>query len=226
MKYFDISLPLQEGMVAWPGDTRFGREESRGKAIVSKIIMSSHTGTHIDAPKHFLFDRGGVDSIALEKLIGKCRVIEIKFSPVRSSISLLPEEGLGEVGEERSKRNQISVSDLKKFHIKAGDKILLKTRNSKLISRPQFTSNYVSLALNAAKYLAAKKISLVGIDYYGIEAKSAPGHPVHKTLLRAGIVILEGLDLSQIKPGDYRLAALPLRIKKADGSPARVILWK
>lgn len=202
MKYYDISLPLHEGMIVWPGDTKFERKESRGTAITSRLNLSTHTGTHIDAPKHFLFDKSGVDSIALEKFVGKCLVIGIRPASL------------------------IQISDLKKFQIKKGDRILLKTRNSQLLARKHFTADYVSLSLEAAQYLSRKKISLIGIDYYGIEAKAAPGHPVHKALLAAGIVIVEGLNLSQVKPGKYLLAALPLKIKSGDGSPARAILWK
>ena len=216
MKYFDISLPLKEGMTVWPGDKPFKRTENKTTAITSRLDLSTHTGTHIDAPRHFLFNKQGVDSIVLNKLIGKCRVIEIKF----------PSPGAGEGSRERSRSNQlIRISDFVKFKIRPHDKILFKTRNSKLLRLKKFTADYVSLSLEAAKYLATKKIDLVGIDYYGIEAKSASGHPVHKTLLKAGIVIVEGLDLSKVKPGNYNLAALPLKIVGADGSPARVILF-
>lgn len=228
-KFFDISLPLHGGMIVWPGDTKFERQESRGTAIVSKLTLSTHTGTHIDAPRHFLFDKGGVDEIAIGKLIGKCKVIEIK-SPSRGTSVFSPParggDGEGVGGGRLKSNNQVQISDIKRFNIRAGDRILFKTRNLVLLAKKQFTADYVSLALDAAKYLAAKKISLVGIDYFGIEAKSAPGHPVHKTLLRAGIVILEGLNLSKVKPGNYNLAALPLKIKNGDGSPARVVLWK
>ena len=200
--FFDLTLSLQDDAIAWPGDTRFERVEKRGTAIVSKLTMSTHTGTHVDAPRHFLFNKTGIDSIALSKLIGKCRVIEIK-----------------------TQSSKIKIQDIK-FKISEGDKILFKTRNTRLLNRKIFTADYVSLGLDAAKYLARKKIDLVGIDYFGIEAKSAPGHPVHKTLLRAGIVIVEGLDLSKIKPGVYNLASLPLKIRAGDGSPARVVAWK
>lgn len=217
MTFIDISLPLQKGMVVWPADRPFKRTENRGTAITSRLELSTHTGTHIDAPRHFLFNKPGVDSIPPSKLIGKCKVIEILF----------PSPGAGEGLRERSRSNQlIQISDLVKFKIKAGDKILFKTRNSRLLKLKKFTSDYVSLSLAAAKYLAAKKIDLVGIDYYGIEAKSAPGHPVHKALLGAGIVNVEGLDLSKVKPGNYNLAVLPLKIIGADGSPARAILWR
>ena len=202
MKYYDISLVLDEKTISWPGDTKFSRIEKRGTSIDSKVIISTHTGTHIDAPKHFLFDLGGVDAISLKKMVGPARVLEIKG------------------------KNLISKEMLQKFNIKKGERILFKTRNSGLYKLGKFTSDYVSLSLDGARYLAGKKISLVGIDYFGIEAKSSPGHPVHKTLLGAGIVNVEGLDLSKIKPGKYNLAALPLKIRAGDGSPARVVLWK
>lgn len=200
-KIIDISLPLKQGMIAWPGDTSFSREEHRGTAIVSKLTMSSHSGTHIDAPRHFLFSRFGVDKLALDKLVGPARVAASKA------------------------KNLISLEEVKKLNPRAGQRILFKTRNAKLYGK-KFTANYVSLSLEAAKYLASRKISLIGADYYGIEAKSAPGHPVHKTLLRAAVIIVEGLDLRKVKPGRYQIAALPLRLLGADGSPARVMLWK
>ncbi len=202
MKFFDVSLPLRKGMIVWPGDIGFQIKEQRGSGIVSHLNFSTHTGTHIDAPKHFLFSRPGVDRILPTKLIGKCKVIRI------DDVRL------------------IEPKHLRSLRISRHDKILFQTENRNLLKLKKFTANYVSLSLKGAKYLVSKKIDLVGIDYYGIEAKSAPGHPVHKSLLRAGIVIVEGLDLSKIRPGKYNMAALPLKITRGDGSPARVVLWK
>lgn len=202
MKYWDISLDLDNATIAWPGDTRFVRIEKRGSGIVSQLVMSTHTGTHVDAPRHFLFDKSGVDAIALSKLIGPARVLAVKS------------------------KNLIMPADLLPHKIKKGERILLKTGNSSLYNLGRFNAHYVSLSVEAAEYLAALKISLVGIDYFGIEAKSAPGHPVHKTLLGAGIANVEGLDLSRVKPGSYNLAVLPLKIVAADGAPARAVLWK
>lgn len=219
MKFLDISLPLHEGMVVWPGDASFERKERRGTGIVSGLKLSTHTGTHIDAPKHFLFDKAGVDRIAPSKLIGKCRVIEVRPLPFS-----LPRPGEGREGSKPG--NLIKVADIAKFKIKPHDRFLFKTRNSKLLKQKKFTADYVSLSLAAAKFLAAKKIDLVGIDYFGVEAKGAPGHPVHKALLGAGIVIVEGLDLSKVKSGKYNLAVLPLKLIGADGSPARAVLWQ
>ncbi len=188
-------------MVVWPNDTKFSRVESRSSAIVSKIMMSSHTGTHVDAPKHFLFESSGVDRLPLQKLVGPARVVGSRAQSL------------------------ISLAEVKKFKPQRGDKILFKTRNSSLLKQKKFTADYVSLSFEAARYLASKKIDLVGIDYYGIESKSAPGHPVHKELLRTGIVVVEGLDLGKVKPGRYNLVILPLKLIGGDGSPARAILY-
>lgn len=200
-KFIDLSLPLQEGMVIWPGDIKFKREEIKTSSINSRLNISTHHGTHIDAPRHFLFNNRSVEKIDLEKLVGKARIIEV------------------------AAKNLIEVKHLPK-DIKAGDKLLFKTRNSRLLRKKQFDENYVSLSLEAAKHLTQKKIDLVGVDYYGVEAKGASGHPVHKALLKAGIVIVEGLNLQKAKPGVYSLAVLPLRLIGADGSPARAIIWQ
>ena len=199
MQYYDISMPLHPKMVVWANEGKFERKELQfGDAIVSQLSMSTHMGTHIDAPKHFLGKgAGSVDQIAFSRLIGPCRVV--------SGIG-----GIREIG------------------VNKGERILLKTSNSKrrLLQKPRFVTDYEAVDLAAAKYLAKQKIALLGVDYLGVEAKSAPGHPVHKALLRAGVVIVEGLDLSKIKPGRYNLAVLPLRLQGADGSPARAVLWK
>lgn len=202
MRFFDATYPLSKTTVPWPGDTRFGRDENQGTAIVSRLVMSSHSGTHIDAPRHFLFNKGGVDAIALEKLVGPATVARITVFPL------------------------ITLADVKKLRLKKGHRILFKTRNQKLVKKKSFNPDYVSLSPQAARYLASLPVSLVGIDYLGIEAKSAPGHPVHKTLLAKNIVIVEGVNLEKIKPGNYQMAALPLKIKSGDGSPCRVVLWR
>ena len=194
MTFYDISMPLRRDMVVWAGQEKFWRRELQsGEAIVSQLRLSSHTGTHIDAPKHFLGRAAvSVERIAMGKLIGPCRVVE------------------------------------RLENLRPGGRILWKTKNSqrRLLLKKNFTSDYVSLDLAAAKYLAKKKITLIGVDYLGVEAKGSPGHPVHKALLKSGIVVVEGLDLSRVKPGRYNLAVLPLRIRGGDGAPARAVLWK
>ena len=202
MKFYDITIPLSDTTPEWPGDTKYVREERQTSAIVSKITMSSHFGTHIDAPKHFIFTNSSVDKLKLESLVGKFKVFEV-FA-----------------------KTQIELNHISKFTINSGDKIIFKTRNSKFVGKPLFTDDYTSLSLEAAKYLAKKKIALVGIDYFGIEAKSAPGHPVHKALLTKNIIIVEGLNLNTVPAGLYEGAILPLKIIGGDGAPARAVLWK
>ena len=202
MKYYDLTLTISEDSVTWPGDVPFTRNEQVSSAIVSTLHLSSHLGTHIDAPRHFIFDAGGIDKIQPSQLVGKFKVLQLKSKKL------------------------IDESELKKLKINKGDKVLFKTHNSKLIKESKFTADYTSLSLEAANYLAKKGVHLVGTDYFGIEAKSAPGHPVHIELLKKKIVIVEGLNMSAIKPGTYSGAILPLKIKNADGAPARAILWR
>ncbi len=205
-------MSLESGMVTWAGQEKFKRKEIvAGEAIVSLLSMTTHTGTHVDAPKHFLGRKAGsVDKLDLSKLIGPCEVIELP--PHLSS----PSRGEGWEGIFR--------------RLNKGDRVLFKTSNSRrrLLEKKNFVTDYVSLNLEQAKLLAAKKIALVGVDYLGVEAKGSQGrgHPVHKTLLKAGIVVVEGLNLSKIKPGHYNLAVLPLKIVNGDGAPARAILYK
>jgi arylformamidase len=202
MKFYDITVPLSPKTANWPGGVEFKREDIQTSAIVSTLTIRSHYATHVDAPKHFLFDKKSVDQLPLESLVGKYKVFESKAKKL------------------------IEIGEIKKLKINPGDRILFKTRNSKLVTNPVFTSDYVSLSVEAAEYLAKKKIILVGIDYFGIEAKGSPGHLVHKTLLSKNIVIVEGVNLSKIKPGTYNGAILPLKIEGGDGSPARAVLWK
>jgi arylformamidase len=202
MKFYDITVPLSPATANWPGGVEYRREEIVGTAIVSTLTIRSHYATHVDAPKHFLFDKKSIDQLPLNILVGKYKVFALKS------------------------KQQISEADLKPFKINPGDRILFKTRNSTLVTKAAFTRDYVSLSTEAARYLAKKKIALVGIDYFGIEAKGNPGHMVHKTLLSKNIVIVEGVNLSKITPGTYNGAILPLKIEGGDGAPARAILWR
>lgn len=208
MKIYDISVPIKNGMLVWPGDSGVKietlatvRKDGIGE---SRFSFGSHTGTHIDAPSHFL-ERGiSIDKISLEKLIGDCRVVDLT--------------NLGS--------KEILAEDISGLSIKKGERILLKTGNSSLLFGKEFPKKYVYLSLEGAHFLADKKINLVGTDFLGIEKKGNPNHPTHKVLLGAGIVLVEGLDLSEVSGGSYKMFCLPLRIVGADGSPARVILVK
>jgi len=208
MKIYDVSLPIKNNMLVWPGDTGVRiktlatvKKDGIGKSFFS---FGSHTGTHIDAPSHFLDTDLSIDKISPEKLIGDCRVIDLT----------------------NLKKQEISIKDISRFSIKRNDRILLKTGNSSLLFGKEFPKNYVYLSLAGAKFLADKKINLVGTDFLGIEKKGNPNHPTHKALLEAGIVLVEGLDLREVPQGSYQIFCLPLRMVGADGSPARVILVK
>lgn len=180
----------------------YKREERKSSAIVSSITMSSHFGTHMDAPRHFIFTATSVDQIPLSTLVGKFKVFQVKSKQL------------------------IQKKDIERLPIQKGDRVLFKTINSNIITGAKFNPSYVSLSLEAAEYLAKKKISLVGIDYFGIEAKSAPGHPVHMALLSKNIIVIEALNLQKTPPGSYQGAILPLKIENGDGSPVRAVLWK
>ncbi|TSC75542.1 MAG: arylformamidase [Parcubacteria group bacterium Gr01-1014_30] len=202
-KIIDISLPLSEGMVVYPNNPRISIETRKGQtSTLSKIDFGSHTGTHVDAPKH-VFDNGkGVDKIELEKLIGECRVLDM--TKVKESVK---------------------IADFKKANIKKEERILVKTKNSQR-GFTKFYKDYVYLDGEAAEFLAKKGISLFGIDYLSVKKRGGADLRPHTSLLKKGIVIFEGLDLSKMKPGKYFFIGLPLRFVGLDGSPARAVLLK
>jgi len=205
LKLYDVSLTLYPGMLNWPGDPAFETEPvhqiaAGASANVTRLVMGSHSGTHIDAPRHFIEGAPAVDAIDPEVLIGRARVFDLPVADVVDSILL---QGL----------------DLKHQR-----RVLFKTRNSARLHRGEITDDYACLTAEAAAYLVAQGVGLVGIDSLSIEQAHAPGHPVHKTLLGAGVVIIEGLDLSDVPDGYYDLMALPLKVRDADGAPARVFL--
>jgi len=207
MQIFDISLTIHSSMLVWRGDPPVSIKveatvENDGYRQ-SSLSLTTHTGTHIDAPSHFVKGGVGIDKIDLGKLIGPCKVIDLT----------------------NLTRKEILPEDFKD-PIKKGDRILLRTGNFKLLKESSFPDEYISLSKEAAEFLVSREINLVGVDFLGIEKEKNPGHPVHLTLLKAGIVNVEGLDLSEISEGEYEIVCLPLKILDGDGAPARVILIK
>jgi arylformamidase len=207
MRIFDISLPLRPAMVVWPGDPAFERavtsDMRRGDLFnLSVIRMSAHTGTHVDAPRHFIDGGRSIDRIDPSVFIGPCRVAAVED---RAAIDLDAVEALALDGIER---------------------LLFKTRNSARLERAAFVTDYVALTPEAARYLASLgSLRLVGVDYLSIAPYGErDAVPVHHALLGRSIVALEGIDLRAVEPGDYELVALPLRIEGADGSPVRAVL--
>lgn len=206
--YLDVSYPFWQGMAIYPNNPSYGIERTQmlehgDGANVSKITLGTHTGTHIDAPCHFLQDGKTVDEIPLERMNGAGRVLDL------------------------TGRDRITVEDLEKQKIKEDEILLFKTDNSARYAGVNILSEHVSPDYGAARYLAEKKIRMVGTDYMTIERPRAmreSGQSVHKTLLRAGIVILEALDLRVVPAGEYVVHCFPLRLAGADGAPARVVL--
>ena len=206
--WIDISVPLYSGMVHWPGDPEIKIKRvidmnNGAHCNVSHMDMGSHTGTHMDAPLHFIKKGKGLDKMPLSAAIGIVRVIEIKDKE-----SIKPEE-------------------LKKYNIQKDERILFKTRNSSRCWKTnKFVKDFVYISKEAAEYLAKKRVQLVGIDYLSVGGFKKDGTETHLALLKAGIWAIEGLNLSKIKPGKYELICLPLKVLNSDGAPARAILRK
>ena len=202
--WFDVSVPLRDGLVSWPGDPPFRLNRvsdlARGDACTfSTLSMSAHAGTHIDAPLHFLRRGRSVDRFPLDATVGPARVITIR------------------------NRRVVEVDDLRRHRIRKGERLLLKTRNSARGRPGVFFKDYVAVAPEAARHLASCGLRAVGIDGPSIGPLQR-GAETHRILLGAGIWIVEWLDLSRTPAGLYDLICLPLRIVGGDGAPARAIL--
>jgi arylformamidase len=204
--WIDVTVPIRHGMPHWPGNPEIVVTQTqhlrRGdEATVSCVSFGVHTATHVDAPVHFIIDGAGVDSLRLDRLIGPARVID-----------------LGDI-------DRIQPSDIEGGDIGPGDRVLFKTRNSQYWSETGFRSDYAHLVPDAARWLAARGVWTVGVDYLSIGGMDS-GAETHRALLAAGVCIIEGLDLSRVGPGFYDLICLPLRLEGLDGAPARAVLRK
>lgn len=202
-KIIDISLTIEEGMITYPNNPPVKIERVVGETTVRSLVsLGTHTGTHVDAPRHSFSKGKGMSRIPLAKFMGACRVLDCTKSKIC-----------------------ITVQDLKKHVIKKGERILVKTTNSKRGFKT-FYADYVYLAGDAADYLAKKGIILFGID--ALSVKECGGKEVrpHTALLGKNIVIFEGLDLSKATFGDYFFVGLPLKFGDIDGAPARAVLIK
>jgi len=208
-RVFDVSLPISPDLAAFPGNPgpriRPTQRVRDGAATnLSEVQLGSHTGTHVDAPAH-LFEAGaGAHALPLDVLIGAAVVADA------GAVETL-----------------IRPADLMALDLARGtSRLLLRTRNSSFWQEPSraYPTDYVALAPEAATWLVERGVRLVGTDALSIEPFGASGRPTHRTLLEAGVVIVEGLDLQAIAPGRYTLVCLPLRLMGADGSPARVVL--
>ncbi len=201
MELIDVTVPIREGMVTYPGDptvtTELASAIGRGDVVnLTRLDFGVHSGTHVDAPVHFLDDGHGVDAWPLDALVGPAAVVE-----ARSVTGVLDREALHRIGLPDSPR------------------LLFRTTNSELWASDTFADDFVHFVKSGADVLVERGVRLVGIDYLSIGDEDA-----HKVLLGAGIVAVEGLDLREAEPGAYELLCLPMKIAGSDGAPARVLL--
>jgi arylformamidase len=204
---YDVSVPLRSSLPTYPGEpgpelSYFKRIAEGGSANVSKVSLGSHSGTHIDAPHHFIDGGATVEQLPLEPLLGPAYVVE-HTGPAHVTGAGL--DALGLPGDAR--------------------RLLVKTSNGRLWDGDEFRQDFIAYADDAGDWLVRNGFVLAGIDYLSIERFRAPGHPVHLALLRAGVIVLEGLDLRAVPPGRYNMACAPLKVVGAEGAPARVFLW-
>ena len=207
MHIYDVSLPISPDLPTWPGDPtilieRISKMEEGADVIVSNFAIGVHTGTHIDAPLHFLRDGSLIEDISLKVLTGRVYVLELP------AVDLITAKVLEDAEiPPRTRR------------------IIFKTTNSKLWHQEplRFHTDFVAVSADGAQYLVDRGVKLVGIDYHSI----APFDNLvdtHQILLRAGIVIVEGLDMTEVSQGRYTLYCLPLNLIGVEGAPARAIL--
>jgi arylformamidase len=210
MEWIDVTLPMRDNTVHWPGHPRYTVTEmmafARGDNMnVSAVSMCSHFGTHIDAPRHYLPDGSAVDQLPLEVLVGPCRVVDFPG------------------------REHIPAGFIENLDLSGITRLIIRTANSLRLGDPQFYEDFLALTPPAAQALVDKGIRLLGVDGYSIGPFDPTlGYPVHSIFLSAGQeqVAIEEMNLIGVEPGDYTLIALPLRLTGLEGSPARVVLGK
>jgi arylformamidase len=203
MRIIDITRTVEPNMPVWPGDPPVVIERlcniEEHDCNVSSLCAGLHTGTHIDAPWHYVKEGKKASELDLSRFYGICKVFEIR------------------------KEGHIQKEDIKDLDIEQGDIVLFKTENSYIRNEKAFRENYCGLAPDAALELAEKRIKTVGVDYLSVEPFGGNGD-VHRILLKNDIAVIEGLDLFEAKSGRYLLSALPLKIEDVDGSPVRAVL--
>ena len=208
-RFHDISAPLDAGLVTWPGE-HFDRSlqkslEAGDGVTVSQLHLGAHNGTHVDAACHFIAGASGIEAVPLEALVGPAFVVEVPADQRVITAGVLDAAGV--------------PPDV--------PRLLARTANSGWTRRSGgFDERYVAFDESAAAWCLERGVVLVGIDYLSIEPFDAGehGHPVHHLLLGAGVVVLEGLELVDVRPGGYELVALPVLIPGSDGAPTRAVL--
>jgi arylformamidase len=209
VEIIDVTRTVDPKMPKWPDETEppsqefVTRTDNGDPATVSEWKMSSHTGTHMDARMHFIPSGWTMEALDLSRSVGPCRVVDLTHV-----------EG------------HVSRADLEAAEVAGQVRLLLKTRNSEqeFMQREEFDEGYVAITKEAAEYLVEIGVETVGVDYLSVEPFEDGEFNTHHTLLGADVVILEGLVLTDVEPGEYFLACLPLKLAGSDGSPARAIL--
>ena len=207
-RIWDVSVPLRHGGLVYPGNppitiTPVQSIAAGNTANVSRIDLGTHTGTHVDAPLHFMDGGAGVDELPLDVLIGPARLIAF--------------------GDEVL---VVDEAELRRHDLTGVTRLLIRTRNSAWLASgsTEFHPDFTHVAPDAAEYLVSIGVRLVGVDYLSVEQFHSPHHRTHKTLLSNGVVIVEGLVLAEPPPGDYELYCLPMLMAGLDGAPARAVL--
>ena len=205
MKIYDITVPIREGMHDYPGNQPFERKrmmdmEKGDIANLTAFTMSAHTGTHMDAPLHFVRDGAMIEEIDLGVMIGPATVYRL------DSVE------------------KIERAELEPLDLQGVERVLFKTVNSGLWQEKGFQPRYVYISGEAAQYLVEAGVKLVGIDYLSVQQYDSADLSPHLTLLGSGVALLEGIDLSGVQPGRYQLVALPLKLMGVEGAPARAVL--
>jgi len=199
-EFFDVTLDIKEQMISWPDDPKVEFVDASYNACkVTRVSLPTHIGTHIDAPSHVIEGASNTGSMELGRLCGISRVCSLEDV------------------------NVINAEVLSRLDLRGVERLLLKTANSRKLNSGSFQQDYVFLTEDAADFLLNKAVKLLAFDYLSVDSYFSQKLPVHRKLLSAGIVILEGVNLNGVPPGDYEMFCLPLKIS-ADGAPARVIL--
>ncbi len=206
-EWIDITRTLSNSMIHWPGDPPFNWERvsditGPGTCNLSQISTGVHIGTHIDAPLHFIPDGMDIVELPLSQLCGPAMVVDIPAA------------------------RDMTIEDLESADIERGERVLFRTANQALWDKPDFDESFYGISGEAAMWLVDHEVPLVGVDYLSVDGYNQSTRPAHYALLGNGVIIIESLDLSQVRPGRYELVALPLKIAGSEASPARVIIRK
>jgi len=206
MRIHDVTLELKPGMIVYPKNPAFRIEPvseiaKGGSSNTSIVTVGTHTGTHVDAPRHVYEGRPGLEGLPLDALVGPARVVRLTAD------------------------RHVEAADLEPLDWTGVERVLIRTPNSdRWGAAREFNEGFIGLTGGAAAFLGSRKLKLVGVDYLSVDRVRSGTHPAHHALLDAGVVILEGVNLAGVEPGDYELFCGPMRIPGADGAPARVFL--